>query len=62
MTNNNIKSMYDNKCVVSSMNDYESYIKKNLNKKDKAEIDILILGFGKDGHIASIFDKESQIE
>lgn len=62
LTNNNIKSMFDNKCIVSSINDYELYIKKNLCKKDKALIDILILGFGKDGHIASIFDNESQIE
>lgn len=62
LTNNKIKSMFDNKCFVSSMNDYESHIKKNLCKKDKAVIDILILGFGKDGHIASIFDKENQIE
>ncbi len=62
LTSNKIKSMFDNKCLVSSMNDYELYIKKKICKKDKAVIDILILGFGKDGHIASIFDKENQIE
>lgn len=51
----NLHKFYDDISIDSSIKNYEKLIKSKLSDLPQKSFDILILGFGADGHIASIF-------
>jgi len=51
---------YNEKDEESSKREYEQYLKKFCND-DPCPFDLLILGFGEDGHIASLFPEEDNL-
>tara|TARA_B100000989_G_scaffold20176_1_gene13281 strand:+ start:1172 stop:1855 length:684 start_codon:yes stop_codon:yes gene_type:complete len=58
----NLFQLYNyNLSVKKNIINYQNHIDNFIFKKNKAAIDLLILGFGKDGHIASIFPDQDSL-
>ena len=53
--NCNLLPMNSNKILSESRLSYEKFIFKNLSSKNKNYFDLILLGMGNDGHIASLF-------
>ena len=56
-----IQPFYDGLSIENSIYNYQIYINKYLNNEG-IYFDLLILGFGTDGHIASLFPEEKLLE